>query len=61
MNKHILFLIDHLANPDKYTQEELEDAHYAAAYRASETTYWVDEYFKYTGEDKQNYIDKLKG
>jgi hypothetical protein len=24
MNKHILFLIDHLANPNKYTQAELE-------------------------------------
>jgi hypothetical protein len=75
MNKHILFVIDHLANPDKYTQEELlanyaptRDAYYAAAYwaayyaatyRASEATYWVNEYFKITGEDKQTYIDAL--
>ena len=26
MNKHILFVMDHLANPGKYTQEELEAA-----------------------------------
>jgi hypothetical protein len=88
MNKHILFVIDHLANPGKYTQEELEanfaSAYYAAdstsyatdsasysAYMAayyaraaaanatSDATYWVDEYFESTGEDKQTYIDKL--
>jgi hypothetical protein len=27
MNEHILFVIDHLENPDKYTQEELEANH----------------------------------
>jgi hypothetical protein len=83
MNKRILFLIDHLANPDKYTQEELYtnkqsacDAFSAAAcaagyaaYWASDyaadadyaACYWVNDYFKITGEDKQTYIDKLKG
>ena len=30
MNKHILFVMDHLANPGKYTQEELEAAADAA-------------------------------
>ena len=30
MNKHILFVMDHLANPGKYTQEELEIADDAA-------------------------------
>jgi hypothetical protein len=88
MNPHILFVIDHLANTGKYTQEELdanfeaanhECAYWAAAsraaanyaawasaatYRAADSywaDYWVDEYFKITGEDKQAYIDKLKG
>jgi hypothetical protein len=77
MNKHILFVIDHLANPGKYTQEEVKankqsaraansaDATYCAycAYATRSivgTTYWVDEYFKATGEDKQIYIDKLR-
>jgi hypothetical protein len=91
MNEHILFVIDHLANPGKYTQEELEGnadtadaaycahtddtnsdaayrATYCASYRASYwaaytdaayAAFWVDEYFKITGEDKQTYIDAL--
>jgi hypothetical protein len=86
MNKHILFVMDHLANPDKYTQEEVlanfEDipnyyasatysadaaaraaraahAYYAANNRFAHATYWVDEYFKYAGENKQAYIDAL--
>jgi hypothetical protein len=89
MNKHILFVIDHLANTGKYTQEELDankesasavfsayadataysaysasyDAYYADnAYYADDSadaSYWVDEYFKITGEDKQTYIDAL--
>jgi hypothetical protein len=80
MNEHILFLIDHLANPGKYTQEELEENADAADYaystdysystaivaRASATSadavvasFWVDEYFKITGEDKQTYNDAL--
>ena len=69
MNKHILFVIDHLANPEKYTKAQLEAnrrsaydaddddvAYFAAAYTAA---HWVDEYFEVTGEDKQTYIDKL--
>jgi hypothetical protein len=91
MNKHILLVIDHLANPDKYTKEQLEanavsaatvsaaavsaaavasSAYYAAAYYAAayyaaaaddadDASYWVDEYFDITREDKQTYIDKL--
>tara|TARA_R110000851_G_scaffold326769_1_gene495728 strand:+ start:374 stop:652 length:279 start_codon:yes stop_codon:yes gene_type:complete len=35
MNEHILFVIDHLANPDKYTQEEL-DANRKSAYDAAD-------------------------
>jgi hypothetical protein len=31
----------------------------AAANATSDATYWVDEYFESTGEDKQTYIDKL--
>jgi hypothetical protein len=81
MNPHILFVIDHLVNPGKYTQEELEanyDAAYwavyvsrasraatleaaarAAASHAAAASYWVDEYFKRSDEDKQIYIDAL--
>jgi hypothetical protein len=96
MDKHILFLIDHLANTSKYTQEQLEvnartaaianrvanresawaaywaaytddsaywaadwAAYSAAAYAADAAAYWVDEYFKITGEDKKTYLDKL--
>ena len=31
MNKHILMVIDHQMNPDKYTQEQLDKNTYAAA------------------------------
>ena len=83
MNKHILFVIDHLANPGKYTQAELDanrrssydafsvaacdDDYDYAAYCAADyaancaACYWVNDYFEATGEDKQTYIDKLKG
>jgi hypothetical protein len=88
MNEHILFVIDHLANPVKYTKEELEanresayttwdataataanaataDAARAAAAAVANAAYaaayWVGEYFKVTGENKQTYIDKLGG
>ena len=66
MNKHILMVIDNQLNPDKYTQEQLDknadDAAaaltaitaYAAAYYAAydyvDADYWLDTYFKYTGE-----------
>ena len=92
MNKHILFVIDHLANPDKYTKEQLkdnaatawaavwvgvgvagdDDATYAAATYATAyayavdaatandyASYWVDEYFKRSGENKDDYIKEL--
>jgi hypothetical protein len=40
MNKHILFVIDHLANHDKYTQAELLANYYAAdAYYATDYSY----------------------
>jgi hypothetical protein len=34
-------------------------AYYAADYDGSRATYWVNEYFKITGENKQTYIDML--
>jgi len=34
MNPHILMVIDHQLNPEKYTQEQLED-NYKAAYRTA--------------------------
>ena len=86
MNKYILFVIDHLANPDKYTKAQLEDnvlaawdaavaafaddddddiyATYAAhragnAANAADASYWVDEYFERSGENKDDYIKEL--
>ena len=73
MNKHILMVIDNQLNPDKYTQEQLDknasDAYeayanactYAAAavVTADAATYWLDKYFKKTGENKQDYIDAI--
>ena len=88
MNKHILFVIDHLANPNKYTQEQLKDNAYdaydawdaavaafadddddafaafstagaAATATADAASYWVDEYFKRSGENKDDYIKEL--
>ena len=71
MNPHILMRIDNQLNPDKYTQEQLDkntdDAHdaydaaaaaYAATY-AYAAAYWIDQYFKHTGENKQDYIDAI--
>ena len=78
MNPHILFVIDHLANPEKYTLDELKSSRESAwaAYHASRksaayaaaatvdaatatTTYWINEYFNITGENKQDYIDAI--
>ncbi len=71
MNKHILMVIDHQLNPDKYTQEDLDknaasayvayDAAYDAAYAAASAnaTYWLNRYFELTGENKQDYIDAI--
>jgi hypothetical protein len=36
MNKHILFVMDHLASPGKYTQEELKDNAASSAYAAAD-------------------------
>ncbi len=101
MNKHILFVMRSLDNPQLFTQEEKEAnnrnaaadaAAYAAAdvyadvyatayaaadaadaaYAAADAAYaaadvyayvaerWVKEFFKVTGEDKQEYIDKVE-
>ena len=100
MNKHILMVIDHQMNPDKYTQEQLQENYkaafgvaaadkaafgvdaYPAAYLAtndsdvkaawaacdvadaaandSDAPYWLNKYFEITGENKQDYIDKLE-
>ena len=78
MNPHILFVIDHKLNPDKYTKEQLSknaaaadyaayasdaasaDADYAVyAAWADDASHWVDEYFKDTGEKKQDYINAI--
>ena len=85
MNPHILMVIDHQLNPDKYTKGQLEanrdnaaayadaaDDTDAAAYAYSAATaacatyyadyytgYWLDRYFEYTGENKQDYIDAI--
>jgi len=40
MNPHILFVIDHLANPDKYTQDELKANSYWATNKSAASTYW---------------------
>ena len=69
MNPHILMVLDHLANPDKYTQEQLKDnalaadaaADYALAAdaAAADASYWVNKYFKRSGENKDDYIKEL--
>ena len=73
MNKHILMVIDNQLNPDKYTQEQLDknaddaydayDTDYAADYDAAAAAYyaayWLNQYFKQTGENKQDYIDAI--
>ena len=59
---------------DKYTKEQLEQnanaaydaydyacaaaAAYACTYAAA-VDYWLDRYFKYSGENKQDYIDAI--
>jgi hypothetical protein len=72
MNKHILMVMD----KEYFTKDELENnkesAYYAATYAtytayavdaadaADADDYWVDMYFKKTGENKQDYIDEIK-
>jgi len=72
MNKHILMVIDHQLNPNEYTKEQLkQNAVDAAATNAAitaaaadaatndEDAFWLDRYFRYTGENKQDYIDAI--
>ena len=85
MNKHILFVMRSLDNPELFTQEEKEvnrksaNTAYAAntaaaasvyaaaavaaansaANSAAFTEYWVNKFFKRSGEDKQTYIDEI--
>ena len=63
LNPFVLVVIDNQLNPDKYTQEQLEDnaaaANNAATY-AADVDYWLDKYFTRTGEDKQDYINELE-
>ena len=72
MNKHILMVMD----KESFTKDELKNnkeiaytAAYAAAYTATcaaayayaaDVDYWIDVYFKETGENKQDYIDEIK-
>jgi len=66
-------VIDHQMNPEKYTLDELkynaygdrstyavyaaaDAAVYAAAYTVDN---WLNEYFDYSGESKQDYIDAI--
>ena len=74
MNPHILMVLDHNLNTTKYTKEQLEqnadDAYVAAVAIAAanaaaddatddEDAFWLDRYFRYTGENKQDYIDEI--
>ena len=69
MNPHILMVIDHQLNPDKYTQEQLDKndkaayAAYAAASASAsadvDVDYWLRRYLKPLGENKQDYIDAI--
>ena len=83
-------VLDHLANPDKYTQVQLKDNALAADDAADyapddevvvtalashvsvcanayyyydddegDVEYWLNDYFKRSGENKQTYIDAL--
>ena len=75
MNKHILLVMKWLNDKDSVSQYELEEnkseaceAHeaYAAAYAAyagyavGYAGYWVNKYFKRTGEDRNEYIKELE-
>ena len=75
MNPQILMVIDHQLNPKKYTQKQLKqnaydaDNAYFAAYDAyafaavnaadADAAYWLRQYFKQTGENKQDFIDAI--
>jgi len=74
MNKHILLVMRWLKDKESVSQEELaknkrvaHEAHeaYAAAYAAyagyavGYAGYWVNKYFKRTGEDSNEYLKEL--
>jgi hypothetical protein len=62
LNPFILVVVDNQLNPDKYTQEQLEDnadAAWACADADEDATYWLDKYFTKTNENKQDYIEEL--
>jgi len=67
MNKHILLVMKWLNDKDSVTQEELEsnrksaDAADADADAARTAAYWVTEYFKRSGDNRQDYVDALTG
>ena len=45
MNKHILMVIDHQLNPDKYTQKQLEENWLTASAAAHAVTTAADEHY----------------
>jgi len=73
MNPHILMVIDNQMNPSKYSVDELkanaaDAANAYAVYEAADATvyaaaytadYWLNKYFDYSGENKQDYIDAI--
>ena len=74
MNPHILMVIDNQLNPAKYTKEQLKQnaddadnaaaaitaaAYYAADAAADDDAYWLNQYLRYSGENKQDYIDAI--
>lgn len=67
VNKQIIFVMDDLANPSKYTQAQKEANKAAAyvAYVAADTTdyvaeYWVNRYLERSGDNRAMYEDIIK-
>jgi len=66
-------VVDYNLNPDKYTKEQLDEnadaavdkaaagnaAAYYAADAAVDDAYWLNQYLRYSGENKQDYIDAI--
>jgi hypothetical protein len=50
---------DYAAYSASYSAAAGEAAYSAAGEAATRASYWIDEYFKSTGEDKKTYIDTL--
>ena len=64
MNKHILLVMKWLDNPKSVSKEELKKNADAAAAYAVDAAYaekWINKYFNRTRENKQDYIDAIKG